>query len=528
MSNSIAELEDAPLILATGTNTTESHPVIALRIKRAVAKGARLIVVDPRRIELTDIAHRWLPIRIGTDIALYNAMAHVIIEEGLYDPSFVAERTGGFVQLAEFVAKYTPELAEQTTGIPADEIRAAAREYATAERAAIVYTLGITEHTTGVHNVQALANLALLTGNLGRRSAGVNPLRGQNNVQGAGDMGCLPAVLPGYQKVQSQEARKGWGAAWGTELSPEPGITKISALQKIIDGEIQALYIMGENTAVSDSNAAHTRRALEAAEFLVVQDLFLTETAELADVVLPAASFAEVDGTFTNSERRVQRIRKAVDPPGLAKPDWLIIAELSERLGYHAPYQHPSQIWDEVREATPILHGISYARIEQQGIQWPCPDDDHPGTTFLHEGEFVSGMGQFQRVDYLPAGEAPDEEFPFLLTTGRRRSTYHTGTMTGRAAGFERLVPNEWLEVHPDDAERLSLVDGEPVDLVSRRGRVTIRVKVTDRSPPGVVFTSFAFPQEVLTNLVTSELHDPITETPSFKACAVRIERRTK
>lgn len=524
MSNSIAELEHAPFILACGTNTTESHPVISLRLKRAVANGTRLVVVDPRRIELTEFADRWLPIKIGTDIALFNAMAHVIIREGLYDKSFIEERTSGFEDLSQFLASHTPERAEEITGIPAQDIIATAREYASAERASIAYTLGMTEHTTGVRNVQSLANLALLTGNLGRRNAGVNPLRGQNNVQGAGDMGCIPYFFPGYQQVKSAEIREAWSASWDVELSAKPGVTKVAALEEMLEGNIRALYIMGENTLVSDANAGLTRRALQATDFLVVQDMFMTETAEMADVVLPAASFAEVDGTFTNSERRVQRIRKAVDPPGDAKPDWQIVMELSQRLGYDAHYDHPSEIWDEVRRNTPVLRGITYERIDSVGLQWPCPTEDHPGTEFLHEGEFVNGRGLFKQIEYPGPAEPTDEQYPLVLTTGRRRSTYHTGTMTRRASGFEQLVPNEWLEVNPQDAHEMDLQDGERVDMVSRRGRVAVRVKITDRSPPGVVFTSFHFPGEVLTNAVTSDLYDPITETPAYKACAVRIE----
>lgn len=525
MSNSIAELEDAPLILATGTNTTESHPVLALRVKRAVSKGARLIVVDPRKIELTQFAHRWLPLRIGTDIALYNAMSHVIIEEGLYDRDFVSARTVGFEALREFVTEYTPEVAERITGVPAEEIVAAAREYAGAPRASIIYTLGITEHSCGVHNVESLANLALLCGNFGVPNAGVNPLRGQNNVQGAGDMGCLPAYLPGYQRIGADDARERFEREWGVTIDPRPGVTKVHALDEILDGRIRCVYIMGENTAVSDANVGKTRRALEAAEFLVVQDIFLTETARMADVVFPAASFAEVDGTFTNTERRVQRVRKAVEPPGRAKPDWVILSELSTRIGYPMPYAHPSEIWDELARNAPILGGISYDRIELQGVQWPCPTPDHPGTQYLHEGSFVTEMGSFQSVPHVDPAEPPDDEYPLTLTTGRRRSTYHTGTQTGRAAGFETLVPNERVEVSPVDASWLGLADGDAVDVVSRRGRVRVPVQVTDRSPEGVVFMSFHFPESAPTNLLTTDAFDPITETPEFKACAIRIER---
>lgn len=526
MSNSIAELEDASLILAAGTNTTESHPVLSLRIKKAVSRGAKLIVVDPRRIELTDFASRWLQLKVGTDIPLFNAMARVIIEEGLYDEEYVAARTEGLAELREFLKSYTPEYAEELTGVPRDEIVAAAREYAAAAgRAAIIYTLGITEHSCGVHNVQSLANLALLCGNLGVPSAGVNPLRGQNNVQGAGDAGCLPAYLPGYQRIGSDAAREVWEREWGVTLDPRPGITKVTALDRMLEGSVRAVYIMGENTAVSDANVAKTRRALEAVEFLVVQDIFLTETAQMADVVLPAASFAEVDGTFTNTERRVQRVRKAVEPPGESRPDWVILSELATCLGYPSTYSHPSQIWDELARNTPILAGISYDRIELQGIQWPCPTQDHPGTQYLHQETFVSEKGYLQSVPHVPLAEPPDDEYPLVLTTGRRRSTYHTGTQTRRSAGFDALAPHEWAEISPEDAAEMGIANGEEVEVVSRRGRVRVHAKITDRSPAGLVFMSFHYPDSSLTNLLTTDAYDPITETPEFKACAVRIEK---
>lgn len=525
MSNSIAELGEAPLILAAGTNTTESHPVIALRVKRAVANGARLIVADPRKIELVSFAHRWLRLKVGTDIPLYNAMAHVIIEEELYEKDYVAARTEGFEELRRFLKSYTPAYAEGITGIPREEIVAAAREYATAERAAIIYTLGITEHSCGVHNVQSLANLALLCGNFGIPNAGVNPLRGQNNVQGAGDVGCMPDYLPGYQRTTKDEAREGWERAWRVKLNPHSGITKITALDEILKGGIRAVYIMGENTAVSDANVGKTRRALKAVEFLVVQDIFLTETAEMAHVVLPAASFAETDGTFTNTERRVQRVRKAVEPPGHAKPDWLILSELSARFGYPASYSHPSEIWDELARNTPILAGINYDRIELTGIQWPCPSPDHPGTPYLHKENFVTEKGYFQMVPHVPIAEPPDAEYPLILTTGRRRMHYHTGTQTRRARGFDVLGAHEWVEISPEDAGALNLENGEEVEIISRRGAVRAPIKITDRSPRGVVFMSFHFPGKTLTNLLTTDIYDPVTETPELKACAVRIEK---
>ncbi len=525
MSNSIDELERAPLILAVGTNTTESHPVIALRLKRAVSRGARLIVVDPRRIELTRFAHRWLRLRVGSDIALFNAMSRVILNEGLYDRDYTSRRTSGLEELRKFVQSYTPELAERVTGVPRAEIVAAAREYASAERAAIVYTLGVTEHSCGVHNVQSLANLALLCGNFGRANAGVNPLRGQNNVQGAGDAGCLPGFLPGYQRVGDDAARAVWEREWGVRLNPRAGVTKLAALDEMLEGRIRAVYIMGENTVVSDANANKSRRALESVEFLVVQDLFMTETARLAHVVLPAASFAETEGTFTNTERRVQRVRRAIPPPGEAKPDWLILNQLARRMGHRWPAQEPSEIWEEMARNTPILAGITYPRIEEVGLQWPCPDLDHPGTVYLHGED--SARGVFQPVPHVPLAEPPDERYPLILTTGRRRSSYHTGTQTGRAAGFRLLEPREFLEVSPEDAARLKLGDGDRVTVTSRRGSLQVAVRITDRSPVGVVFMGFHFPQETPTNVLTTDAHDPITETAEYKACAVRVERES-
>jgi formate dehydrogenase major subunit/formate dehydrogenase alpha subunit len=524
MSNSIGELEQARLILAVGTNTTESHPVLSMRVKAAVSRGARLVVVDPRRIELTSFATRWLRLKVGSDTALFNAMARVIVDERLFDERFVAEHTRGFEELREHVQDFTPERAQAITGIAAEEIVAAAREYATSRPASIIYTLGVTEHTCGVHNVQSLANLALLCGNFGRPGAGVNPLRGQNNVQGAGDMGCLPNNLPGYQKVGRPEVRQHWGEVWGVPLPGSPGITKITALDQILKGDVRAAYIMGENTVVSDANAAHTKKALEALDFLVVQDLFLTQTAALADVVLPAAGWPETEGTFTNTERRVQRVRQAVSSPGQAREDWRIVADLAQRMGHEMRYADVSEVWNEVARATPLLAGITWERLEEGGIQWPCPDTGHPGTPFLHAGLWTGDqVGTFQPVPYVPPAEPPDAAFPFVLSTGRRRTAYHTQTQTGRTP-LKALAPNEVAEINPDDGAGLGIEDGQRVAILSRRGRVEVRASLTDRSPQGVVFLSFHHPDEVWTNLLTTDAYDPFTETPEFKACAVRIE----
>jgi predicted molibdopterin-dependent oxidoreductase YjgC len=528
MTNSIEELANTDLLLVVGSNTTEAHPVISLRMKRAVRNGAKLIVVDPRKIELTKWATRHLQINIGTDIPLFNAIAHVMIKEDLYDHDYVENRTEGFEELAKHVEFYTPEYAAEVCGVPAKEIIATAREYAAASgKAAICYTLGITEHSCGSHNVQSIANLGMLGGNFGKPNAGVNPLRGQNNVQGASDSGALPTDLPGYQKIERPGVREKFEKAWGAELPKRRGITKITAMDQMIRGRVRGVYIMGENTVISDPNTNHAQKALEAADFLVVQDLFMTDTAKLADVVLPAASFAESDGTFANSERRVQRVRAAIKPVGEARTDVDILLDLMKRFGVKQDIETPSDAWDEMRSLAPLYGGITYDRLDAEGgLQWPCPTEDHPGTPYLHKDEMESGMpGYFAPVDHIPPAEPTDSEYPLILTTGRRRSTYHTGTQTGRASGFDLLVPSELAEIHPDDADQMELTDGQTVTISSRRGSVEVPIKVTDKSPHGTVFMSFAFPELTQTNRLTSDAYDFITETPEFKACAVRIDK---
>ncbi|MBT3994401.1 MAG: molybdopterin-dependent oxidoreductase [Chloroflexi bacterium] len=527
MTNSIEELAGTDLLLVAGSNTTEAHPVIALRMKRAVRNGAKLIVIDPRKTELTKWATRHLQINIGTDIPLFNAFAHVMIKEGLYDLEYVEKRTEGFEELSKHLEIYTPELAAEICGVPAEEIVAAAREYAAASgKAAICYTLGITEHSCGSHNVQSVANLGMLGGNFGKPNAGVNPLRGQNNVQGASDSGALPTDLPGYQKLERLEVREKFEKAWNSELPKRRGITKITAMDQMLRGNVRGVYIMGENTVISDPNTNHAQAALEAAEFIVVQDIFMTDTAKMADVVLPAASFAESDGTFANSERRVQRVRAAISPVGESRTDVNILLDLMSRFNIDQNLENSSDVWDEMRSLSPLFGGISYERLDNEGgIQWPCPTEDHPGTEFLHKDEMDSGMpGYFAPVDHIPPAEPTDSEFPLILTTGRRRSTYHTGTQTGRASGFDLLVPSELAEIHPDDADQMELSDGQMVTISSRRGTVEVPIKITDRSPHGTVFMSFAFPELTQTNRLTSDAYDFITETPEFKACAVRID----
>ncbi|MBC7287902.1 MAG: formate dehydrogenase subunit alpha [Armatimonadetes bacterium] len=528
MTNSIAELEDAEMIIITGSNTTEAHPVIALRIKRAYDKGARIVVIDPRRTKMTQFAVRHLQIRVGTDIPLYNAMMHVIISEGLYDPEYIERSTENFEALRQAVSGYTPDVAAQICGVSADDIVATAREYAQTERAAIVYALGITEHSTGTLNVASLGNLALLTGHFGRESAGVNPLRGQNNVQGVCDMGALPNVLPGYQSLDDPVVRAKFEDAWGRPLPTTKGLMETEYIDALIEGRMKAWYIVGENPVVSYSHIRKIEQALEAAEFVVVQDVFLNDTAEkYADVVLPAAGWAEVDGTFTNTERRVQRVRAAVQPPGEAKPDWEIVCLISQAMGYPMSYAGPEEIWDEIARLTPNHAGISYQRIEARGLglQWPCPDETHPGTKFLH-ADILAGerKGSFVPIEWEPYGEEPDAEYPWILTTGRRLYHYHTRTMTGRAKGLDEVWSRETLDIAPEDAAKLGIQDGDPIRIVSRRGEVIATARITDECPPGTLFMAFHFP-ETRTNLLTEAVYDSITKTPRYKFCAVRIEK---
>ncbi|RKY64324.1 MAG: formate dehydrogenase subunit alpha [Candidatus Latescibacterota bacterium] len=524
MTNSISEIEDSDCILVTGSNTTEQHPLVAARVLRALKRGARLIVVDPRRIQLSKLATLHLRQRPGTDVAWLNGMMYVILDEGLEKRDFIEERTEGFEELEKVVSDYSPGEVERITGIPARDLVEAARLYGRAERASIIYSMGITQHTTGVDNVRSCANLAMLTGNVGRYATGVNPLRGQNNVQGACDVGALPDVLSGYQKVSDPEVRDKFERAWGVKLPQDPGLTVVEMIESALRGEVRAMYIMGENPMLSDPDVGQVERGLGNLEFLVVQDIFLSETARLADVVLPAASFAEKDGTFTNTERRVMRIRKALDPPGRAKADWEILCDLARKLGADWDYGSPSEIFDEIASLTPIYHGISYRRLEGWGIQWPCPSEDHPGTPYLHKGKFARGKGKFIPARYRPPDELPSKEYPFVLTTGRVYFHWHTGTMTRRISVLDREVPRAFVEVNPEDAGRLGIRDGARVKVSSRRGEVEVEAKVTDVVPEGVVFMPFHF-LEAAANRLTNPALDPEAMIPEYKVCAVRIER---
>jgi len=521
MTNSINEVLGAELLFLIGTNTTEAHPIIGYKMKQAKRAGAKLIVVDPRRTELAEEADYWLQINPGTDIPLLNAIMHVIIKENLHNKKFIEERTENFEALKETVKNYPPEYASELTGVPVEDIYAVARLYATTEKAGLFYTLGITEHICGTNNVMSIANLAMLTGNIGRESTGVNPLRGQNNVQGACDMGALPNVYPGYQKVTDPAVQEKFENAWGVPLSNELGLMIPEMFDKANSGELKAMYILGENPVLTDPNANHIKSGLEKLEFLVVQELFLTETAEYADVVLPAASFAETDGTFTNTERRVQRVRKAIEPlPG--HTNWQTIMAMTTRMGYQMNYNSAEEIFDEMASLTPSYAGISYPRIDQRGLQWPCPTPDHPGTKYLHATTFSRGKGLFQGIDHVPPAEMPCEEYPFLLSTGR--ILFHYNVTTPYSAGIQSIWNEEYAEINPDDASRLNVVTGDQVKITSRRGEVTSKVKVTDRVPPGIIWMSFHY-TESPTNVLTSDAVDPITKTGEYKVCAVKVEK---
>jgi formate dehydrogenase major subunit len=527
MTNSIEDLAKAKAFFVIGSNTTEQHPVIGAGVKRTVRRGAKLIVADPRGIELARISTLHLAQRPGSDIALLNGLCHVIIREDLHDKRFVADRTEGFEEMKALVETYTPARVQEITGIPAADIEKAARLYALSKPAAILYSMGITQHASGHATVLAIANLAMLCGNIGVEGGGVNPLRGQNNVQGACDMGGLPDVFPGYRKVADPQARADVEKAWGTALSDTPGLTVVEMMNATHEGKIKAMYIMGENPLVTDPNLHHVEEALKRLDFLVVQDIFFTETSALADVVLPGAAFAEKDGTFSNTERRVQLVRKAVEPPGDAKPDWQIISELAKKLtGDKASWEYasPAAIMAEAAKITPQYAGISHARLEKGGIQWPCPSADHPGTKILHVGRFSRGLGKFSAVENIPPAEPTDIDYPLTLTTGRRLQHYHSGSMTHRVEGLNTLLPEERMEINPVDAAPLGLKDGDMAMVTSRRGQVTARVQLTKRIKPGVVFMTFHFP-ETAVNLLTIASLDPVAKIPEYKATAVRVTR---
>ncbi len=526
MTNTIACIEKADVILITGSNTTENHPVLSSFVKRAVTqKGTQLIVVDPRRIKITRYADMWLRQNLGTDVAWINGMMHVIIQENLYAKEYVESRTVGFKEVKRVVEKFTPEFVEEISGIPARQLIEAARLYAGAERGNILYCMGITQHTTGTDNVKSLANLAMLCGNLGIEGGGVNPLRGQNNVQGACDFGGLPDVYSGYQKVIDPAARQKMEQAWGVdELPDQPGLKVTQMIPAAHDGKLKALYIIGENPLVSDPDLNHCEKSIDNLDFLVVQDIFLTETAEIADVVLPSACYAEKDGTFANTERRVQRVRKAVEPPGQAWDDWKIICEISNRMGYPMTYENSRQIMEEISRVTPSYAGITYDRIEYEGIHWPCPTAEHPGTPILHREQFTSGKGVFNGIEYIPPAESADDEYPMYLTTGRLLYQYHTGTMTMKTEGLNEIAPECFVEISSRDAGKYDVKDGSIVDIASRRGNIQAKIKISAKAVSGTVFIPFHYAAAAANRLTNAAL-DPISGIPEFKVCAVKLSR---
>jgi formate dehydrogenase alpha subunit len=540
MTNSIKEIDGAKTLFVIGANTTSAHPVIGQRMRRAAQNGANLIVVNAKEIELTWVADHFIQPKPGSDVVLLMGMCRYIIEEDLHDKEFLAERCEDISEFRESLEAFTPEFVTEITGIPWDQVGTVARIYATQKPAALFYAMGITQHSHGTDGVMAVANLALLTGNIGKPSSGVNPLRGQNNVQGACDMGALPNYYPGYQQVTNPAVREKFEKAWGigatagngsrapiSNLPDKLGLTHTEIFDKIYEGKIKSLYLVGENPLLTEANAKHVREALEELDFFVAQDLFISETAQYADVILPAASFAEKAGTFTNTERRVQRVRPAIPPRGESRPDWWITSQIAQKMG--APgfdFSEPSKIMDEIASVTPSYGGISYERIEKVGLQWPCPDENHPGTQYLHKDKFArpNGKGQLVPLTYKKSAEIADDEYPLILTTDRSLYHYHSATMTRRVEGLEQLDSNEWLKLSPADAAQFGIEDGEFVEVHSRRGVVKVHAQVTDICPPGVCSMTFHF-HESPTNEITNPALDPIAKIPETKVTAVRVAK---
>ncbi len=523
MTNSLSCFDQTELIFVIGSNTTEQHPLIGSRILQAVQRGAKLIVADSRKIRLTKHADLHLRHQNGSDVALLNGMMRQILQEGREDRDFIERRTENFPELLQSLQPFSPEHVAKITGLPPEQIVAAAQLFGKAEKAMIVYAMGITQHSHGVDNVRAISNLALLTGNLGRPGTGINPLRGQNNVQGACDMGALPDVFTGYQKVADPAAREKFSNAWGVTVPEAPGLMATHAIEAAASGKVRGMLILGENPMLSDANQALVKKALGKLDFLAVIDIFPTETAQFADVILPAACYAERDGSFTSTERRVQRGRKAIAPPGKAMADWQILCELLHRSGLPADYSNPAEIMSEITALTPSYGGIDYQRLDGTGLQWPCPDAEHPGTPILHTEQCTRGKGHFSPVDYRPPAELPDTDYPFLLNTGRTYFHWHTGSMTRRSHLLDREERQAFVEINPDDAKILQISTQQQVRISSRRGTIDCTAQVTDKVPPGQVFIPFHF-AEGAANALTNNALDPESGIPEFKVCAVRVE----
>jgi len=524
MTNSIDEIEHAQVVLVSGSNTTETHPQIARRIYDAVDRGAKLIVIDPRRTQVARHAHLHLQIRPGTDIPLLNAMMRSILDKNLVDDLFVEMRTENFFALRDKLFQVDIDRAAAICGVDAAKIKLAARMYARAQRSVICYCLGVTQHVCGTDNVQSYANLAMMTGHVEQEFTGVDPLRGQNNVQGACDMGALPGVLPGYQSVADDSLRGKFERAWGVKIPACPGMTNLDMTAAAGD-TLKAMYVMGENPAISDPDLGHVRHAFADLDFLAVADIFLSDTARLADVVFPAVSFAEKTGTITSSERRVQLMHKAIEPVGFAWPDDRIIMELSRRLGYPMDYESPAEVMEEICMLTPIYGGMYHDRLDAEwGVQWPCAGREHGSTQFLHKYSFTRGRGRFEPAEHIVPAESADENFPYILVTGRVYHHYHTGTMTRRSQLHNREYDRPMIEIHPDDAKSLEIREGESVRVASRRGECVFAAMITDRVSPGHVFANFHF-SEAPVNFLTVEKSDPVAKCPEYKICAVRVEK---
>jgi formate dehydrogenase major subunit len=524
MTNSLPELADAKCIFIIGSNTTENHPIAAKWILRGREKGAKIIVVDPRATQMAFLADIAVQHRLGTDVALINGLMHIILKEGWHDKAYVEERTEGFEALAAKLEDYPPDKVAQITGVDADTLRRIAEMFAKNKPASVVYCMGITQHTTGVDNVKDLANLAMLTGNVGVASGGVNPLRGQNNVQGACDMGGLPNVFTGYQPVADEAANKKFSEAWGRPLSNKPGLTMLDMFTAIEAGKIKALYIVGENPLVTDPDLRHVEAALKHLDVFIVQDIFLTQTAKKATIVLPGTSFAEKDGTFSNTERRVELVRQAIPPVGESRPDWMIVQDLSTRCGYPMNYASAEAIFEEMKSLTPSYAGMSYARLAGNGLQWPCPTPEHPGTIFLHKDRFSRGKGAFTAIDYKPPAEVVDGAYPMWLSTGRSFAHYHSGTMTRVSPSLHQEVPEGYVEISPVDARSMAIKDGERVKVSSRRGEIQIKARISRKVNRGVVFIPFHF-AETAANVLTNSAYDPVAKIPEYKVCAVKVEK---
>ena len=524
VSNPVADVALAEVCVVVGSNTTENHPVASSYIKQAAKRGTTLIVIDPRRPELARHAHHYLRFKPGTDVALINGLMHVILRDGLQDDSFIRERTEGFDALRETVKHYPPEIASKITGVPADRIEEIARLYGRARRGIIFWGMGISQHTTGTDNARALISLALLTGNIGRPGTGLHPLRGQNNVQGASDVGLIPMVYPDYQPVDDPAIRARFEEAWGVPLDPNRGLTVVEIMGAALKGEIRGMFMMGENPFLSDPNINKVRKCLSALDFLAVQDIFLTETAEFADVILPASSHAEKTGTYTNTDRWVQLAQKATAPPGGAREDWRVLMDLSDRMGYPMNYSSPEEIFSEIAALSPSYAGISHRRLREGPLVWPCQGPDDPGEAVLFTKTFPRGLGKFAPAEFAPAQELPDTEYPYVLNTGRVLEHWHTGTMTRRSRALDEISPEAFVEVHPDDAAALGISAGDAVRVTSRRGSVVSRARITPRSGRGSVFMPFHF-REAAANMLTNDALDPTAKIPEFKYCAVRVER---